>query len=104
MKIIRSAPRQPDPLSARQAAVRDPFLYRRNPVRSRFKHHNRKECAKFTSSERGWRDARRPGGSRARGGRAVLYEMRPQRQTAAHKTGAFAELVCSNSLKSGAGK
>ena len=33
------------------------------------------------------------------GGRAVLYEMRPVRQTAAHKTGALAELVCSNSLK-----
>ncbi len=29
-----------------------------------------------------------------------LYEMRPQRQTAAHKTGDLAELVCSNSLKS----
>src|ERR1700693_1523856 len=34
------------------------------------------------------------------GGRAVLYEMRPQRQTPAHKTGELAELVCSNSLKS----
>lgn len=34
------------------------------------------------------------------GGRAVLYEMRPQRQTPAHKSGALAELVCSNSLKS----
>ena len=32
--------------------------------------------------------------------RAVLYEMRPQRQTPAHKTAALAELVCSNSLKS----
>ncbi|HEY4359857.1 MAG TPA: methylenetetrahydrofolate--tRNA-(uracil(54)-C(5))-methyltransferase (FADH(2)-oxidizing) TrmFO [Bryobacteraceae bacterium] len=32
--------------------------------------------------------------------RAVLYEMRPQRQTPAHKTEALAELVCSNSLKS----
>lgn len=31
--------------------------------------------------------------------RAVLYEMRPQRQTAAHQTGRLAELVCSNSLK-----
>jgi methylenetetrahydrofolate--tRNA-(uracil-5-)-methyltransferase len=29
-----------------------------------------------------------------------LYEMRPQRQTAAHKTDALGELVCSNSLKS----
>jgi methylenetetrahydrofolate--tRNA-(uracil-5-)-methyltransferase len=34
------------------------------------------------------------------GGRAVLYEMRPQRQTPAHKTDALGELVCSNSLKS----
>jgi methylenetetrahydrofolate--tRNA-(uracil-5-)-methyltransferase len=29
----------------------------------------------------------------------VLYEMRPQKQTAAHKTADFGELVCSNSLK-----
>jgi len=34
------------------------------------------------------------------GGRAILYEMRPLRQTPAHKTSALAELVCSNSLKS----
>ncbi|HXP87958.1 MAG TPA: methylenetetrahydrofolate--tRNA-(uracil(54)-C(5))-methyltransferase (FADH(2)-oxidizing) TrmFO [Bryobacteraceae bacterium] len=34
------------------------------------------------------------------GGRAILYEMRPTRATAAHKTAALAELVCSNSLKS----
>ncbi|HEX5431275.1 MAG TPA: FAD-dependent oxidoreductase, partial [Bryobacteraceae bacterium] len=34
------------------------------------------------------------------GGRAVLYEMRPERQTPAHKSGSLAELVCSNSLKS----
>jgi len=34
------------------------------------------------------------------GGEAVLYEMRPQRATPAHKTDALAELVCSNSLKS----
>ena len=33
------------------------------------------------------------------GHRAVLYEMRPIRQTQAHKTDRFAELVCSNSLK-----
>ncbi|MEO7145758.1 MAG: methylenetetrahydrofolate--tRNA-(uracil(54)-C(5))-methyltransferase (FADH(2)-oxidizing) TrmFO [Bryobacteraceae bacterium] len=32
--------------------------------------------------------------------RAVLYEMRPVRQTPAHKTDRLAELVCSNSLKS----
>jgi methylenetetrahydrofolate--tRNA-(uracil-5-)-methyltransferase len=39
----------------------------------------------------------------ARAGLAVtLYEMRPARQTSAHKTAAFAELVCSNSLKSDA--
>lgn len=30
----------------------------------------------------------------------TLYEMRPAKQTPAHKTGEFAELVCSNSLKS----
>ncbi|MGJ5813917.1 methylenetetrahydrofolate--tRNA-(uracil(54)-C(5))-methyltransferase (FADH(2)-oxidizing) TrmFO [Paludibaculum fermentans] len=30
----------------------------------------------------------------------ILYEMRPLRQTPAHKTGDFGELVCSNSLKS----
>src|SRR3989338_7845021 len=29
-----------------------------------------------------------------------LYEMRPTRLTEAHKTGSFAELVCSNSFKS----
>ena len=34
------------------------------------------------------------------GRRVVLHEMRPLRQTPAHKTGALAELVCSNSLKS----
>ena len=34
------------------------------------------------------------------GGRAVLYEMRPQRHTPAHKTDSLGELVCSNSLKS----
>jgi methylenetetrahydrofolate--tRNA-(uracil-5-)-methyltransferase len=34
------------------------------------------------------------------GRRAVLYEMRPQRQSPAHKTADLAELVCSNSLKS----
>lgn len=32
--------------------------------------------------------------------RAVLYEMRPVRNTPAHKTDRLAELVCSNSLKS----
>ena len=34
------------------------------------------------------------------GVRAILYEMRPSRKTAAHKTSGLAELVCSNSLKS----
>lgn len=32
----------------------------------------------------------------------ILYEMRPARQTEAHRTGDLAELVCSNSLKSDA--
>ena len=36
----------------------------------------------------------------ARGVRVELYEMRPVRSTAAHQTGHFGELVCSNSLKS----
>lgn len=36
----------------------------------------------------------------ARGCEVHLYEMRPQRSTEAHQTGDFAELVCSNSLKS----
>jgi methylenetetrahydrofolate--tRNA-(uracil-5-)-methyltransferase len=31
---------------------------------------------------------------------AVLHEMRPERQTLAHKTGGLAELVCSNSFRS----
>src|SRR3990172_2409965 len=35
-----------------------------------------------------------------RGVRVALYEMRPQRPTAAHKTDQLAELVCSNSLGS----
>jgi methylenetetrahydrofolate--tRNA-(uracil-5-)-methyltransferase len=34
------------------------------------------------------------------GARAILHEMRPARQTPAHKTASLAELVCSNSLKS----
>ncbi len=34
------------------------------------------------------------------GARVTLFEMRPAKSTAAHKTGGFAELVCSNSLKS----
>jgi methylenetetrahydrofolate--tRNA-(uracil-5-)-methyltransferase len=47
----------------------------------------------LAGSEAAWQIARR--------GVAVrLYEMRPARQTAAHRTGHLAELVCSNSLKS----
>ena len=34
------------------------------------------------------------------GARVVLHEMRPERMTEAHKTGACAELVCSNSFRS----
>ncbi|HEX4807312.1 MAG TPA: FAD-dependent oxidoreductase, partial [Bryobacteraceae bacterium] len=34
------------------------------------------------------------------GARVVLYEMRPHQRSAAHRTDSFAELVCSNSLKS----
>lgn len=34
------------------------------------------------------------------GASVVLYEMRPLKRTAAHKTDTFGELVCSNSLKS----
>jgi methylenetetrahydrofolate--tRNA-(uracil-5-)-methyltransferase len=37
-----------------------------------------------------------------RGVAVTLYEMRPTRQTAAHRTAELAELVCSNSLKSNA--
>src|SRR5580698_9061806 len=36
----------------------------------------------------------------ARGHKVTLYEMRPTRSTEAHQTSDFAELVCSNSLKS----
>src|SRR5207244_6194853 len=35
-----------------------------------------------------------------RGAKVTLYEMRPKRMTAVHKTGDLAELVCSNSFKS----
>jgi methylenetetrahydrofolate--tRNA-(uracil-5-)-methyltransferase len=34
------------------------------------------------------------------GARVVLYEMRPEKRSPAHKTDSFGELVCSNSLKS----
>src|SRR6186997_1841462 len=36
----------------------------------------------------------------ALGVRAILHEMRPIRETAAHKTAQLAELVCSNSFRS----
>src|SRR5581483_4027494 len=49
--------------------------------------------AGLAGSEAAWQCARR--------GVAVdLHEMRPERRTPAHQTGQFAELVCSNSLKS----
>ena len=47
----------------------------------------------LAGSEAAWQMARR-------GVPAVLHEMRPVRSTAAHKTGHFAELVCSNSFRS----
>lgn len=47
----------------------------------------------LAGSEAAWQAAQR-------GVKVLLYEMRPGRMTEAHKTGDFAELVCSNSLKS----
>src|SRR5262249_48173736 len=47
----------------------------------------------LAGSEAAWQVARR-------GVPVVLHEMRPERSTAAHKTGLFAELVCSNSFRS----
>ena len=49
--------------------------------------------AGLAGSECAWQLARR-------GVPVVLHEMRPERPTPAHKTGKFAELVCSNSLRS----
>src|SRR6059058_1268562 len=49
--------------------------------------------AGLAGSEAAWQCARR-------GVPVTLYEMRPVRYTPAHQTGDFAELVCSNSLKS----
>jgi len=49
--------------------------------------------AGLAGSEAAWQAAQR-------GGKVVLYEMRPTKMTAAHKTDLCAELVCSNSLKS----
>ena len=47
----------------------------------------------LAGSEAAWQIANR-------GVPVVLHEMRPARSTAAHKTGHFAELVCSNSFRS----
>src|SRR5215467_9083271 len=49
--------------------------------------------AGLAGSEAAWQCARR-------GVEVELYEMRPVRSTPAHQTEEFAELVCSNSLKS----
>jgi len=49
--------------------------------------------AGLAGSEAAWQLAKR-------GVRVILYEIRPQKLTPAHKTGFFAELVCSNSLRS----
>jgi len=49
--------------------------------------------AGLAGSEAAWQCARR-------GVPVTLYEMRPMRSTPAHQTEGFAELVCSNSLKS----
>ena len=48
--------------------------------------------AGLAGSEAAWQIARR-------GVEVVLHEMRPSKKTPAHKTGNFAELVCSNSLR-----
>ncbi len=48
----------------------------------------------LAGSEAAWQAANR-------GAKVTLYEMRPKEMTPAHKTGGFAELVCSNSLGSG---
>lgn len=48
--------------------------------------------AGLAGSEAAWQIARR-------GMKVTLYEMRPQKSSLAHKTGEFAELVCSNSLR-----
>ncbi|WP_059104622.1 FADH(2)-oxidizing methylenetetrahydrofolate--tRNA-(uracil(54)-C(5))-methyltransferase TrmFO [Shouchella shacheensis] len=48
--------------------------------------------AGLAGSEAAWQIAKR-------GGKVKLYEMRPVKQTPAHHTDKFAELVCSNSLR-----
>src|SRR5579859_7915646 len=47
----------------------------------------------LAGSEAAWQIA-------SRGAPVVLHEMRPDQTTAAHKTAALAELVCSNSFRS----
>ena len=47
----------------------------------------------LSGSEAAWQIARR-------GVPVIIHEMRPRRATAVHKTGLFAELVCSNSFRS----
>jgi len=47
----------------------------------------------LAGSEAAWQAARR-------GVRVLLYEMRPGKQTEAHRTGSLGELVCSNSFRS----
>ncbi len=47
----------------------------------------------MAGSEAAWQLAKR-------GIKVKLYEMRPKKMTPAHHTGLFAELVCSNSLRS----
>src|ERR671915_2374146 len=47
----------------------------------------------FAGVEAAWQAARA-------GARVRLYEMRPVRQTPAHRTDRLSEIVCSNSLKS----
>src|SRR5215216_7111603 len=47
----------------------------------------------FAGVEAAWQAAQE-------GARVRLYEMRPVRQTPAHRTDKLAEIVCSNSLKS----
>src|SRR5690554_1406973 len=49
--------------------------------------------AGLAGSEAAWQLARH-------GVPVVLHEMRPVRMTEAHRTGGFAELVCSNSFRS----
>src|ERR1043165_1049464 len=46
----------------------------------------------LAGAEAAWQAARA-------GARVRLYEMRPERQTPAHRTDQLAEIVCSNSLK-----